>query len=58
MTFFSIFSLGSILAASATTSNMIIGGRVVQGIGGAGVLNGAFITITAAGPEESRPGKR
>lgn len=37
---------------------MIIGGRVVQGIGGAGVLNGAFITITAAGPEESRPGKR
>lgn len=58
MTFSFIFFIGSALAATATTSNMVIAGRAVQGIGGAGVVNGAFMTIVAAGPEDSKPGKK
>lgn len=34
---------------------MLIGGRAVQGIGGAGLLNGAFITIAAAAPKDLKP---
>jgi hypothetical protein len=36
---------------------MLIGGRAIQGIGGAGLLNGAFITIAAAAPKDKKPRK-
>ncbi|KEF56994.1 uncharacterized protein A1O9_07184 [Exophiala aquamarina CBS 119918] len=50
-----IFFIGSLLAATATTSAVVIVGRGVQGIGGAGIVNGAFMTIAAAGPEGNKP---
>lgn len=55
MVFSFVFFVGSLLAATATASEMVIIGRAVQGIGGAGIVNGAFMTIAAAGPEGSKP---
>lgn len=55
MIFSFVFFVGSLLAATATSSNMLIGGRAVQGAGGAGILNGVFATIAAAAPEGSKP---
>ncbi|KAJ4537461.1 hypothetical protein HRR83_002686 [Exophiala dermatitidis] len=53
--FVSIFFLGCVLCGAATSSEMLIGGRAVQGMGGAGMLNGAFTTIAAAAPKEYKP---
>jgi MFS family permease len=33
----------------------LISGRAVQGVGGAGVINGAFAVIAAAASPQSRP---
>ncbi|KIX07798.1 uncharacterized protein Z518_02452 [Rhinocladiella mackenziei CBS 650.93] len=53
--FVSLFSLGSLIAGVATSSNMVIVGRAIQGIGGAGVINGTFITISVVAPKENKP---
>lgn len=50
-----IFTIGSILSGLATSSNMLIGGRAVQGVGGAGLANGAFTVIAAAAPKDQKP---
>ncbi|OJJ48314.1 hypothetical protein ASPZODRAFT_130293 [Penicilliopsis zonata CBS 506.65] len=55
LVFQSIFMLGSLLSAVAVSSNMFIVGRAVQGMGGAGLLSGAFTIIAAAVPRDKKP---
>ncbi|KAL6815036.1 major facilitator superfamily domain-containing protein [Trichoderma sp. SZMC 28015] len=55
LTFFAVFELGSLLCATATSSNMFIGGRAVAGAGGAGIVSGAFSIVAFIAPLEKRP---
>ena len=50
-----VFEVGSIVCASAPTSNALIVGRVITGVGGAGIASGAFFLITILVPLQSRP---
>jgi MFS family permease len=50
-----LFEIGSIVCASAPTSNALIVGRVITGIGGAGIPPGAYFLITLLVPLEKRP---
>ncbi|KAH7245152.1 major facilitator superfamily domain-containing protein [Fusarium tricinctum] len=50
-----IFEIGSIVCAAAPTSNALIVGRAITGIGGAGIGSGAFIYVTVLFPLEERP---
>ncbi|KAI4721944.1 MFS general substrate transporter [Aureobasidium sp. EXF-10727] len=51
----SIFEIGSIVCATAPTSHALIVGRVIQGIGGAGIGSGAIILISMLVPLQARP---
>lgn len=53
--FFALFELGSLLCGVSTSSNMLIVGRAIQGMGTAGLQNGAFTIISAAAPLAKRP---
>lgn len=55
ITFFGLFELGSLLCGVSTSSKMLIVGRAVQGMGTAGLQNGAFTIIAAAVPLSQRP---
>ncbi|KAF1941641.1 MFS gliotoxin efflux transporter glia [Clathrospora elynae] len=47
-----VFEVGNVICASAPTSEVLIFGRIVAGMGGGGVMTGAFIIIAmTAGPE-------
>jgi MFS family permease len=50
-----IFELGSVLCAIAPRSEVLILGRAIAGVGAAGVLQGAFGTISYIAPLEKRP---
>lgn len=50
-----IFEIGSIVCAAAPASNAFIVGRVISGIGGAGISAGSFLLIAALVPLKSRP---
>ena len=50
-----VFQLGNLVCALARSSNQIIAGRAVAGIGGAGIVNGALVIITASSPKALRP---
>ncbi|KAL9109898.1 MAG: hypothetical protein Q9227_005421 [Pyrenula ochraceoflavens] len=54
-TLVAIFEIGSIVCAAAPSSNALIVGRVIQGIGGTGVTAGAFLLISLLVPLQSRP---
>lgn len=56
ISFFALFELGSLLCGVATSSSMLIVGRAIQGMGTAGLQNGAFTIITASVPLIKRPG--
>ena len=49
------FEIGSIVCATAPTSNAFIVGRAITGIGGAGIGSGAIIFLTLLVPLEARP---
>lgn len=51
----SVFEIGSIVCASAPTSHALIVGRVIQGMGGAGIASGAIILISMLVPLQARP---
>ncbi|KAM0708905.1 hypothetical protein Q7P35_002941 [Cladosporium inversicolor] len=55
LSFFGLFELGSLLCGVATSSKMLIVGRAVQGMGTAGLQNGAFTIISASAPLVKRP---
>lgn len=50
-----VFELGSIVCATAPSSQALIVGRVVSGIGGAGIPSGALLVINGLVPLQSRP---
>lgn len=50
-----VFELGSIVCATAPSSNALIVGRVIAGIGAAGIAPGAFLSISILVPLQSRP---
>lgn len=49
-----IFELGNAICATASSSNMLIFGRVVAGIGAGGILTGAFILIAVLVKQDHR----
>ena len=55
LSFFGLFELGSLLCGVATSSKMLIVGRAIQGMGTAGLQNGAFTIIAASAPLVKRP---
>ena len=50
-----IFEVGLVVCAWATTSSMFIGGRVINGIGSAGLISGAMLIIGSACEPNIRP---
>lgn len=53
--FFGIFELGSLICGVAPSSSAFIAGRVIAGLGVAGLQNGAFTIIAASAPLHQRP---
>ncbi|RFU26481.1 hypothetical protein B7463_g9868, partial [Scytalidium lignicola] len=53
--FFAVFELGSVLCGAAQSSGMLILGRVIAGVGAAGISSGAYTVLSAAVPLEKRP---
>lgn len=50
-----LFELGSLICGLSTSSNMLIGGRAVAGLGASGLFNGALTIIAALVPLRRRP---
>ena len=50
-----IFEIGSIVCATAPTSDALIVGRAIAGIGGAGIASGVFTLISILVPLQLRP---
>lgn len=53
--FLAVFEVGSLICGVATTSNMLIVGRAVAGLGSSGLVNGALTIIASMAPLEKRP---
>ena len=54
MIYLAIFEVGSLVCALAPTSNALIAGRAVAGLGASGVFAGSFILLTAIIPLHKR----
>jgi MFS family permease len=54
LSFLAIFEFGSLLCATAVNSPMLIIGRAIAGVGGAGVSTGAFSIVAASLPLQKR----
>ncbi|KAL2843003.1 major facilitator superfamily domain-containing protein [Aspergillus pseudodeflectus] len=54
LTFFVLFEVGSALCGAAQSSAMLIVGRVIAGVGSAGMSNGAVTTISAVLPTKKQ----
>ena len=50
-----LFELGSLICGVAPTSNTLIVGRAIAGLGGAGVASGAYTIIAFAAKPKQRP---
>lgn len=50
-----LFEAGSLMCALANDMNVLIGGRVLAGVGGGGILTSVFIVITEILPIQKRP---
>ncbi|KAJ7476933.1 major facilitator superfamily domain-containing protein [Mycena galericulata] len=55
ITAISIFELGSIICGSAPTSDVLIIGRAIAGLGAAGIFSGALIIVANVVPLANRP---
>ncbi|KAH8657848.1 major facilitator superfamily domain-containing protein [Xylariales sp. PMI_506] len=53
--FFAIFEIGSAICGASQSSNMLIVGRAVAGIGASGLMNGAIAIVTSSVQIEKRP---
>jgi predicted MFS family arabinose efflux permease len=56
LTFVFLFELGSLLCGVASSSAVLIVGRVVAGLGASGIVNGAMTMLAGAVPMEKSPG--
>jgi MFS family permease len=57
ISFLGLFEFGSIICGAARSSNMLIIGRAIAGLGSSGLSNGALTIIGAIAPMHKRPGK-
>ncbi|KAK0702936.1 major facilitator superfamily domain-containing protein [Apiosordaria backusii] len=55
ITFFAIFEIGSAICGASIASWMLITGRAIAGIGGAGLVNGALTILGTSVPMSRRP---
>ena len=55
LAFLFIFEVGSAVCGSAQSSNALIIGRAVAGLGGSGIMNGALAIVSAISPMEKQP---
>ncbi|MCJ1277841.1 hypothetical protein MMC21_005655 [Puttea exsequens] len=55
LTFMAFFELGSLICGIAPSSNVLIVGRAVAGMGASGLMNGAITIMAACIPMEKRP---
>ncbi|KAK8042411.1 MFS general substrate transporter, partial [Apiospora phragmitis] len=53
--FVTLFEIGSLVCGVANSSTMLIIGRAVAGMGGSGIVNGAFTIIAGCVPMPRRP---
>lgn len=53
--FIGIFEVGTLVAATAQSSDILIVGRSISGIGGSGIVTGAFTITAVTVPAEKRP---
>lgn len=58
LAFLVLFELGSLLCGVSGSSKMLIVGRAVAGMGGAGIVNGALTIIANSVPLVRRSGKK
>lgn len=50
-----IFESGSVISGFANTSNALVAGRAVAGVGAAGISAGAYLIISVSAPPRRRP---
>ena len=55
ISFFTLFEVGSLICGVATSSNMLIVGRAIAGMGSSGLQNGGFTIVAACVPMPKRP---
>lgn len=55
LSFFILFEIGSLICGLANSSYMLIGGRVIAGLGTSGILNGALLIVAECAPMQRRP---
>ncbi|EHK98547.1 putative HC-toxin efflux carrier TOXA [Glarea lozoyensis 74030] len=55
LAFFAVFELGSLLCGVANSSNMLIAGRAIAGMGASGIQNGAFTIVAQSVPLHKGP---
>lgn len=55
LTFALIFELGSLVCGLAVSSSMFIGGRIIAGLGAAGIMNGGFTILSSSVPLNKSP---
>jgi MFS family permease len=51
-----VFEFGSLICAVATSSDMLIVGRAIGGMGGSGLLIGLLTLLASSSPLQKRPG--
>lgn len=57
LTFLGVFETGSLICGIARSSIMLIAGRVIAGLGGAGLLNGSLTILSRSAPLHQQPRK-
>lgn len=55
ISFFTLFEVGSLICGVASSSNMLIVGRAIAGMGSSGLQNGGFTIVAACVPMPKRP---
>lgn len=50
-----LFEVGSVICGTAQSSNALIVGRAIAGMGGSGLLNGALIILNSCVPPQKQP---
>lgn len=50
-----IFEIGSLMSGAANSSNTMITGRAIAGVGGSGLLTGLLTILASSTPLEKRP---
>ncbi|KAF2107005.1 major facilitator superfamily domain-containing protein [Lophiotrema nucula] len=55
LSFLAVFEIGSLICATSQNSAMFIGGRVIAGVGAAGIFTGTYSIIGASVSQQRRP---